>query len=123
MGFKQTDINRFLKLAKLLKKNQASEEMLKINKWDILSREVLPRLESMDCAFDIRCRIEKSKIDTTIPIILTRFRLTSEEREPHRELVFQMDVGTLRHLARDLTEMYRRAKMLKQYSLKKEGKT
>lgn len=119
MGFEQSDIKRFLKIATTLRKNEAQKEIRKFDKWVQMSAEVIPRLMSIEYVYDIRCDTVRGKIETFLPLVLVKFE--TQDGSPYgKELVFQMDIGTLRRVARNFAEMYRNAKPLKEYVLKME---
>lgn len=118
LGFKRSEIRRFIKIAKLLKKNKAYDEITKVSQWEELSQEVLPSLTSIECAFDIRCKIERDRIETYVPIVLLKFEIETEEEGVPKDLVFQTNLGTFRHIVRSLTEIYRNSRVLSKYRLK-----
>jgi len=119
LGFKKPDVRRYLRIAYLLKKSKAKEGVAKVDRWDELSREVLPRLAEMEYAFDIRCGIKKGKISEFTPIVLIKFKVEGMGHSS-QELVFQTNLGFLRLLVKDMTEMYRYASVLKKYTIKAE---
>ena len=118
LGFKQSEVDKFLRVTDLLKKNKAYDEISKVDKWIMMSSELLPRLSSIEYSFDIRCEIEKNRIGTSLPIILLKLELEDTRQKVPKEIVFQTDIGTFRHIVRNLAEIYRNAKVLRKYTLK-----
>jgi hypothetical protein len=124
LGFKDSDIDRFRKIAQTLRKKAAYKEIKKVDEYIQLSEEVLPRITAIECAFDIRCNIEKKRVKTMLPMILLKFEIEGETESPSKEVVFQADIGTIRQISRNLTKIYRNASVLREYTLQaQKGET
>jgi hypothetical protein len=117
LGFGDSDIDRFKTIAQILREKAAYKEMNKVDDYIQLSEEVLPKITEIECAFDIRCKIEKEKVKTTLPMVLLKFKIKGEGEPFSKEIIFQTDIGSLRKISRSFTTMYRNASVLKEYTL------
>lgn len=123
LGFKQPDVKRFRRIARILKKQKTAKEIMKIDSWRELSEEVLPGIDILEYSYDIRCKIEKGKVEEYIPMVLIKLKATSPEGGVPKEIVFQTSIGALRHLARGFNTMYKEARLLRKYGVRpKRGK-
>lgn len=121
IGYSNAEIGKFLKVAMLLRENKGASVASKMDQWIALSEEILPLLSFVECSFDIRCGVKNGKVVTFIPMVLMKFRTMEGESKAPKELIFQMQIGDLRHFARGITEMYRNAAALKEYVVQLKG--
>lgn len=117
MGFKESDVKRFRKIARLLKQKKADKDIKRVDKWREMFSEILPQLISIEYSFDIRCSVKGRKIEESLPIVLIKLETEGGEDETHDELVFQLDVGMAKHFARIFTKMYKEAQVLRNYQV------